>query len=648
MIDLVYNKKINAKNAFDIKIENLDSLTNVVERKNEDSWQWVSNGLAAFAQVYSYRVDAVYNDTFKILGNMNRSNDDNELGVVEKQQNKRKPTKNIETDPKKLELKEFDLGFQVDPLFKHTTAMFSQINAKGLLSYCLDLDKKLNLVLEGEIAVVNPILENDISPVNSPNLKVKPSLLKSNAFNTYLRDLQNNIDYENSDLCVPLESYKNDYPRDTHYHEDKHNNLKSSGTKSKVTEDRYFTQFQNEIGRTKFVSNFNNRPDSQHSDQFNNNNDASKTFRDVFMEDKIVDQGMYDEIQVDDLISMNSQEPISDPKDGNYNYENDRDNNIQISNFGNIKMTDPTNNLSIFSLKANDIKSHIQLIGIGGQEAFNPMINISHREKSTWEIPRGAVKAEKTKKVQKLFEFIEEKEIDTEILFPKKDKKNKKRPKTKVQQAKNQRRRVNQMLNYRKLFLFSLNTNSDFIFAVEKQDINADEELENQENDIRRVDNVYTQLADNVGSGQFEDEPYEELKNTDGFNIPMTQQYGTDIKSVGIMTTESKRERIQKLYKVVDVRKVKSNMWDTIQKKHVIERSDRSNLDFSTLVTNVNTGNTQNVNSATCFVCLLHLCNEKGKQTYFILRAFPQAGISQKLYDIKGIIISIKLIIFFK
>lgn len=613
MIDLVYNKKINAKNAFDIKIENLDSLTDVVEKKNEDSWQLVSNGLAAFAQVYSYRVDSVYNDTYKILGNMNRSNEDNEFVAAEKQTNKRKPTKNIETDPKKLELKEFDLGFQVDPLFKHTTALFSQINAKGLLSYCLDLNKKLNLVLEGEISTITPSNHIEDTPVQSPSMNVRPTLLKSHTFNSFLKELQNNIDYENSDLCVPLESFKNDFPRDNHFNDDKHN-IKSSGTKQKIAEDRFFTQFQNEIGHTKFVTNYNNRQDSEQKDQFNNL-DASKTFRDVLMEDKVIDQGMYDEIQVDDLISMNSQDPNSDPKEGNFNYENDRENNIQISNFGNIKMNDPNSNLSIFNLKANDIKSHIQLIGIGGQEAFNPMINISHRDKSTWDISRVGVKAEKQKKIQKLFEFSEEKEIDTDILFPKKDKKNKKRPKVKVQQAKNQRRRVSQMFNYRKLFLFSLNTNADFIFAVEKQDINEDEELNDHENDLRRVDNAYTQLADNVPS-QNDDEPYDnvEYKNTDGFNIPMTQQYGTDVKSVGIMTTESKRDRIQKLYKVVDVRKVKTNMWETIQKKQVLDKSDRSNLDFSTLVNNVNTGitgNLQTVNSATCFVCLLHLCNEK-------------------------------------
>ena len=95
----------------------------------------------------------------------------------------------------------------------------------------------------------------------------------------------------------------------------------------------------------------------------------------------------------------------------------------------------------------------------------------------------------------------------------------------------------------------------------------------------------------------------------------------------------SKNHKIERLYRVVDVRRLKTQIWNRIKNtkitemiennliknkknKNMIEKNDKKlgNVgDFKTLCDSVQKEEKgTKVSASTCFVCLLHLCNEKG------------------------------------
>jgi condensin complex subunit 2 len=89
-------KKINAKNAFDVNVEFLERLPNLINTKEETSWQKASASLDASAKIYGFRVDSVHTETFKFLGGLSRADnkeedqqvDEGEEGGVKERKNK--------------------------------------------------------------------------------------------------------------------------------------------------------------------------------------------------------------------------------------------------------------------------------------------------------------------------------------------------------------------------------------------------------------------------------------------------------------------------------------------------------------------------------------------------------------------------------
>ena len=77
-----YNK-INAKNAFDINVDFIESLSNLLNKNEESAWQRASASLDVSAKVYGYRVDSVHSETFQFLGGLNR----NKKGGEEQKEN---------------------------------------------------------------------------------------------------------------------------------------------------------------------------------------------------------------------------------------------------------------------------------------------------------------------------------------------------------------------------------------------------------------------------------------------------------------------------------------------------------------------------------------------------------------------------------
>ena len=72
-IELMRFNKIKMKNAFDINVDFIESLSNILNKNEEAAWQKASASLDVSAKVYGYRVDSVHSETYKFLGGLNRN-----------------------------------------------------------------------------------------------------------------------------------------------------------------------------------------------------------------------------------------------------------------------------------------------------------------------------------------------------------------------------------------------------------------------------------------------------------------------------------------------------------------------------------------------------------------------------------------------
>ena len=78
-IKLSAENKINAKNAFGLHL--IDYMSELLKKKDMDSFQVASSTLDASAKIYAGRVDAVHTETYKMLSGLGRNNE-KEKGIV--------------------------------------------------------------------------------------------------------------------------------------------------------------------------------------------------------------------------------------------------------------------------------------------------------------------------------------------------------------------------------------------------------------------------------------------------------------------------------------------------------------------------------------------------------------------------------------
>ena len=163
-------QKINAKNAFDINVGFIESITNMLGRNEESAWQRASASLDATAKIYGYRVDSVHTETFKFLGGLNRNKKDlnakeenDELGqdndISKKKEKVKRGVNTLETNIRKLNLDKYAKDSEVDPLVSVMTSKFNESTARGLLLNTIPLDENINYILESKKmrTIPNPI-----------------------------------------------------------------------------------------------------------------------------------------------------------------------------------------------------------------------------------------------------------------------------------------------------------------------------------------------------------------------------------------------------------------------------------------------------------------------------------------------------------
>lgn len=152
-LKLASENKITPQNTWGLPlIEHLPDLIKEEGRGSEGTnFQRASVTLDAGVKIYSYRVDSVHTETYKMLGGLGRASgpsgggDDEEgedgdpgEGGVERARRRRAggeldPEATLEASLEALNVRKFDLAFAVDPLFHKTSAQFDEGGAKGLL-----------------------------------------------------------------------------------------------------------------------------------------------------------------------------------------------------------------------------------------------------------------------------------------------------------------------------------------------------------------------------------------------------------------------------------------------------------------------------------------------------------------------------------
>lgn len=165
-LKMASENKITAQNTWALHlIEHLPELIRE-EGGAQTNFQRASVTLDAGVKIYSYRVDSVHTETFKILGGLGRASkdteepdagelgdggvggDDEEGGRRRRRTHELNPEATLEASLEALNIKKFDLAFSVDPLFHKTSAQFDEGGAKGLLLNNLSVYRGCEIVFD--------------------------------------------------------------------------------------------------------------------------------------------------------------------------------------------------------------------------------------------------------------------------------------------------------------------------------------------------------------------------------------------------------------------------------------------------------------------------------------------------------------------
>eukprot|EP00889_Picochlorum_renovo_P007100 jgi/Picre1/34130/NNA_001605.t1 len=159
-------------------IEHLDDLIQEEGHAGRNTnFQKASVTLDAGVKIYSYRVDSVHTETFKMLGGLGRASgpeedgqQEGELGdggVGQASPSKRKrrggelnPESTLEPTLDALNVKKFDLAFAVDPLFHKTSAQFDEGGAHGLLLNNLSVYQGCSIVFDSMDIPDEAVMQN--------------------------------------------------------------------------------------------------------------------------------------------------------------------------------------------------------------------------------------------------------------------------------------------------------------------------------------------------------------------------------------------------------------------------------------------------------------------------------------------------------
>ncbi|KAK3698761.1 hypothetical protein QZH41_014526 [Actinostola sp. cb2023] len=206
-IKLSTENKINSKNAFGLHlIDYMQDLIKTVKEGDMTNFQVASCTLDASAKIYAGRVDSIHAQVYKMLGGLGRAennqegNGDGENVSDEVQGTKQKtrkyhskPGNTIEANIKNLNVNQFDLEFEVDPLFHKTSAAFDEGGTEGLLlNHLFVRDDMCELLLDS-----NAITMATRGATTQGQTSQDCSMIDLSE----LRDAYNNVNFEAHQIC---------------------------------------------------------------------------------------------------------------------------------------------------------------------------------------------------------------------------------------------------------------------------------------------------------------------------------------------------------------------------------------------------------------------------------------------------------------
>ena len=211
------DNKINSKNSWSFAL--IDYFSELTFLRDGDSinFQKASCTLDGCVKIYASRVDSVVDETTKLLNGLtdkkfaddSTANDGNDAEEEEEfavKAKSRKPSRLVETiekNPEALCLKNFDLEFSIDPLFKKTSAEFDEGNNRGTLLKSLEVSPLDNLVIfdsSDKIPIDFGVFDDDLA-AGEPEIIIDISQLQQN-FGSALVDLT-----AGKSLCPAFEDY---------------------------------------------------------------------------------------------------------------------------------------------------------------------------------------------------------------------------------------------------------------------------------------------------------------------------------------------------------------------------------------------------------------------------------------------------------
>ena len=626
--------------------------------KNEESaWQKASASLDATAKIYGFRVDSVHSETFKFLGGLNRNKKDSknenngenqeEISQTKKKEKIKKGLHTLETNINKLNLTKYDIDTEVDPLFSVMTSKFNESSARGLLLNTIPLDLNLNYILEckREDEITFPKKEklkiakkDDDTNVDSDCLSKglsEPSGNKQikDAFSLY-KNLKRNEDNDDS-------NEKNVYPvMCAHDFENTKIGIKNalkSFIKNNNVDDfiklqicpelsifRESRKINTEESNTSFINTFKEEIDYADKEIPNTGLDDNNS---VINEEE---QNNFGETEgeggIEDLPEGASQNSNTDfnsvhNNDGN---QNDEGSDPNISNF-NLKNNE--NSFTVF--RYEDLIERAGHFGSGNTqdlpEFMNFAINFGKLNKNTF-FNKGAIlglknkkDGAKKKKEEKTFIFNEQNEANINDLFSEVRSKLLIRPNDNMNDFE-KRKKIKCFFHFDKLSQFRLYTITGK--TIMAQDIENDLDIKQQENNLVEGNND----DDNFGGGDNNDDNQND-NDIVGF------EKNNDLDT--FYQNEKKAEKnFGKLYRKFDIRSLKKKIWISFE-----ELKDKK-IDFKNILVNMSKNMNEDeifsISTPTCFVCMLHLCNEKtlfieqkDMNTFYISKDHNMAKSSQ-------------------
>ena len=593
--------------------------------KNEESaWQKASASLDATAKIYGFRVDSVHSETFKFLGGLNRNKKDEknenngenpeEILQTKKKEKIRKGLNTLETNINKLNLTKYDIDNEVDPLFSVMTSKFNESSARGLLLNTIPLDENLNYILECKREDEEDITtfskkeqlkmdkKDDDTNFDSDSLSKGFSEISGNKIlANNLKRKEDNNDLDES-IIYPV-MCANDFE---HTKEGIKNVLKSF-IKNNNIDDFLKLQICPELsifresrqlntGETNisFINTF--KEEIEQADKTISNNGLEDNNSVINEEDQDNLGGMEGEEGYEELPEVTSQNTDLNSAQNNDGNQNDDGNepNINISTFN------PKNNeTSLTVFRYEDLIERAGHFGTGSTqnlpEFMNFMKNFGKLDKNNF-FNKGSIlglnkkEGVKKKKEEKNFIFNEENEVEINDFFSENRSKLLNRPND-YSNDYEQRKKIKCFFHFDKLSQFRLYTISGK--TITAQDIDYDLDLNQQENNLVEENNDGFEGGDN-------DNP----NDNDIIGFEKNNEYDTFYQN------EKKVEKnFGKLYRKFDIRSLKKKIWISFD-----EMKDKK-VDFKNIVVNMskNMGEEElfSISTPTCFVCMLHLCNEK-------------------------------------